>query len=358
VSHSSQAGPQGLGPISVVRGSLPRGHLDAPIRAGELRGPLPRGRYAVTGAAGFIGSHLSERLLADGHEVVGIDNFSAFYDRALKQSNLAAVKLSSRFQLREADLATADVGGLLEGCDAVFHLAAQAGVRDSWGSTFAAYARDNIITTQRLLEALRARDIPAVMASSSSVYGDARRLPVTEESPMAPRSPYGLTKLAGEHMARVYGEQYGVRVVSLRYFTVYGPRQRPDMAFTRFLIAAATRGDVQVLGDGQQSRDFTYVSDAVDATVRAMSAPAGSVYNVGGQHPVTIARVLDLISSLGAAPLTVRHLPAAAGDVRGTWADSRKAHRELGWRPSVSLEDGLRAQYEWVRSTNFQERAA
>ena len=315
-------------------------------------------RYLVTGAAGFIGSHLSERLLADGHTVVGVDSFSSFYSRSLKEANLALLTRSPRFALHEADLADADIGVLLRGCAGVFPLAAQAGVRGSWGATFADYARDNVLVTQRLLEALRQHPVPAVIASSSSVYGNASRLPVAEDSPTYPVSPYGLTKLADEHLMRIYVEEYGLGVVALRYVTVYGPRQRPDMAFTRFLTAAARGGTVQVLGDGRQSRDFTYVSDAVDATVRALGGSPGRVFNIGGGSPVSLAETIAIISSLGGPGFTVEHLPVARGDVRSTWGDASRARREIGWRPQVGLEEGLRAQRDWLSSTGLELRAA
>ncbi len=305
----------------------------------------------MTGAAGFIGSHLCERLLGDGHDVVGVDNFSTFYDRARKEENLHAAQASSRFVLRDVDLAVADIGAVLEDCDGVFHLAAQAGVRGSWGETFDIYTRDNIVVTQRLLEALRFHRVPAVLASSSSVYGNAAQLPASEDAPLAPMSPYGLTKLAVEQLVRIYVAQYGLDVVSLRYFTVFGPRQRPDMAFTRFLTAALTGGVVHVLGDGRQTRDFTYVSDAVDATVQALGGPRGAVYNVGGGSPASIEAVLALVTAISGAALTVDHQTFAAGDVTHTWADTSRARRELDWRPRVSLEDGLRAHLDWVAST-------
>ncbi len=252
----------------------------------------------------------------------------------------------------------ADIGDLLAGCDGVFHLAAQAGVRGSWGTSFDIYTRDNIVATQRLLEALRGHRVPAVLASSSSVYGNAAHLPAVEQAPLAPMSPYGLTKLAVEQLVRIYVAQYGLDVVSLRYFTVFGPRQRPDMAFTRFLTAAVTSGVVHVHGDGRQTRDFTYVSDAVDATIRALGGPGGRVYNVGGGNPASIEAVLALVTAVSGAALTVDHQASAAGDVNHTWADTSRARRELGWRPRVSLEDGLRAHLDWVLSTLSAAAAA
>ncbi|HVC42991.1 MAG TPA: NAD-dependent epimerase/dehydratase family protein [Candidatus Saccharimonadales bacterium] len=325
--------------------SIPR-----PDRSG-VRPTVERapGTVVVTGAAGFIGSHLCERLLADGYDVVGVDNFSTFYNRTRKEDNLRTARRSRRFRLHEADLMTADLDAILDGACGIFHLAARAGVRDSWGDTFAIYTRDNVGATQRLLEALRRNPVPAVFASSSSVYGDAPRLPVKESDPLAPSSPYGLTKLATEHLARIYVKEYGLNVVSLRYFTVFGPRQRPDMAFTRFLSAALAGEPIRIFGDGRQTRDFTYVSDVVDATVRALRGPAGAVYNIGGGTPASLEEVLLHIAQAVGASLHVEPRPRALGDVAHTWADTTRARDELGWSAQVSLEDGLGAQLEWLR---------
>jgi nucleoside-diphosphate-sugar epimerase len=309
------------------------------------------GTIVVTGAAGFIGSHLCERLLSDGYEVIGMDNFSTFYNRGRKEDNLRVALRSPRFRLDEGDLMTADLDAMLDGASGVFHLAAQAGVRDSWGDTFGIYTRDNIGATQRLLEALRRHPMPAVFASSSSVYGTAPRLPVRESDRLAPASPYGLTKLATEHLARIYVEEYGLDLVSLRYFTVFGPRQRPDMAFTRFLSAALAGESVRVFGDGRQTRDFTYVSDVVDATVRALRGPAGAVYNIGGGTPASLEEVLLRIAQAIGASVRVEHRPRALGDVAHTWADTTRARAELKWSPQVGLEEGLRAQLDWLRAT-------
>ena len=312
---------------------------------------MRQGRFLVTGAAGFIGSHLCERLLADGHLVRGVDRFSPFYDRAVKESNLAACGLCPGFELVEADLARADLEHLLADVQGVFHLAAQPGVRDSWGPSFTGYVSDNVVATQRLLEALSDHPVPMVMASSSSVYGDAETLPVPEGAELRPVSPYGLTKLTAEHLAAVYGAQRGTRVVTLRYFTVYGPRQRPDMAFTRLIGAAVAGEPLRILGDGAQSRDFTYVADAVDASVRGLDAPAGAVYNVGGGQPASLDTVLGILPRLLDRPLVVLREPAALGDVRHTWADTSRVRADLGWVPRTSLLDGLAAQVAWAEAS-------
>jgi UDP-glucose 4-epimerase len=306
-------------------------------------------RYLVTGAAGFIGSHLSERLLSDGHRVRGVDRFSTYYDRSIKQSNLAGCQGLDGFELVEADLVDADIEILLRDVDGVFHLAAQPGVRASWGEGFGDYVRDNVIATQRLFEALRWRPVSTVYASSSSVYGNAPSLPVAEGTELRPISPYGLTKLTGESLARIYVAQHGIHAVGLRYFTVYGPRQRPDMAFTRFASEALGGRPLRLLGDGTQSRDFTFVTDAVDATLRALSMPAGQVYNIGGGEPTTLNAVFDTLEELVERPINIVRDAVALGDVGHTWADTSKARMEMGWTPRIGLRAGLAAQVEWVR---------
>lgn len=308
-------------------------------------------RYLVTGAAGFIGSHLCERLLGDGHIVRGVDRFAPYYDRAVKQANVGECRGHDRFELVETDLAEADLDVLLSDVDGVFHLAGQPGVRASWGDGFVDYVRDNVVATQRLFEALCRRGVPTVVASSSSVYGDAASLPVPEdEAGLRPVSPYGLTKLTVEHLARIYVEQRGIHVVALRYFTVYGPRQRPDMAFNRFIGHAIEGRTLRVLGDGGQSRDFSYVTDVVDATIRALRTPAGRIYNVGGGQPTSINDVIDALEFLLRRPVGVIREAVALGDVRHTWADTTKARSELGWTPRTDLRAGLAAQVAWQQS--------
>jgi UDP-glucuronate 4-epimerase len=324
-----------------------------PARTGgyvsHTRRPLTVATYLVTGAAGFIGSHLSERLLANGHHVVGVDRFSEYYGRDHKEANIASCRLHHRFELHEADLVDVDVDQLLRDVDGVFHLAAQPGVRPSWGEGFVHYVRDNIVATQRLFEALARNPVRSVVASSSSVYGDVEALPVSEDAAaLHPVSPYGLTKLTIEHLARIYVQQHRIHTVLLRYFTVYGPRQRPDMAFTRFVRAALTGEPLHVLGDGSQSRDFSYVHDVVDATIRALDAPAGHTYNIGGGEPTSLNAVIDALEHLLGRPVKVQRGEVSAGDVRHTWADTTRARRELGWTPSTPLRDGLAAQLAWA----------
>jgi len=309
-------------------------------------------RVVVTGAAGFIGSHLVESLLADGYDVVGVDGFTDYYPRPLKERNLARARENGRFRLLEGCLQDLELPALLEGADQVYHLAAQAGVRASWGRDFAVYTEHNVLATQRLLEAAVEAGVPRLInASSSSVYGDAPTLPLREDAVCRPVSPYGVTKLAAEHLALLYHRNHALPTVSLRYFTVYGPRQRPDMAFHRFLAAARDRAPVSVFGDGAQTRDFTYVTDIVSATrAAAVSGRPGCVYNVGGGERVAINDVLRLVERVTGLRLRVQHEEAQKGDMRDTFADTGAARRDLGFRSSVSLEEGLEREWEWLRS--------
>lgn len=307
------------------------------------------GTYAVTGCAGFIGSHLAEELLARDHAVIGVDAFTDYYARELKEANVDLLGGDANFQLLEADLAADPLEPLLEDVDGVFHLAAQPGVRGSWGGTFVLYARDNVVATQRLFEAALAANVRVVWASSSSVYGNAETHPTREEARPRPISPYGITKLTCEHLADAYAESFGLEQIVVRYFTVYGPRQRPDMAFTKIVRALADGTPFPVFGTGEQSRDVTYVADAVAATIAAMEkAPPGAVYNVGGGSETTLNGVIALCERLAARTLDRRSEPAAAGDVRATCADITRARRELGWSPRTWLEDGLGAQLAWA----------
>lgn len=305
-------------------------------------------RVLVTGAAGFIGSHLCERLVAEGHDVRGLDGFTDYYDRGRKELYLQDLRSSERFELIEADLATAGLHAATEGVEAIFHLAAQPGVRGSWGASFDVYLRDNVLATQRLLEAMLPHRPRFVLASSSSVYGQADRLPVSEEDAARPISPYGVTKLAAEHLATLYRRAHELSVVTLRYFTVYGPRQRPDMALARFLEAAVRGVPLEVLGNGEQSRDFTFVGDAVDATVKALGAPSGSCYNVGGGSRATVNEVVAMVEELLGRRLEVHRRPAATGDALHTWADTTRIRQDLGWKPATGLREGLRLQVEWT----------
>ena len=306
----------------------------------------------VTGCAGFVGSHLTDALLADGHEVLGVDMLLDNYPWGLKLENLAQAREFDTFHFLPLDVSEAELEPLVDECNVVFHLAAEPGVRSSWGNRFASYERNNVLATQRLLEAVKPwPEKRVVYASSSSVYGEAERLPTVEETVPRPFSPYGVTKLAGEQLCSLYHGNFGLATVSLRYFSVYGPRQRPDMAFNRFCRAALGGEPLTVFGDGEQTRDFTFVGDVVAATRAAAVAPSapGRVYNVGGGSRVSVNEALGLIAAFSGRPLDVRYLDSERGDVRDTGAETARARRDLGFRPATSVEDGLCAEFEWMR---------
>jgi UDP-glucose 4-epimerase len=307
----------------------------------------------VTGGAGFIGSHLSERLLAQGAEVVALDAFTDFYPRPLKESNLANLRGRTGYRFVETSIADADLPALLDGVTHVFHLAAQAGVRKSWGREFQVYTTLNVDATQVLLEACVGRPIERlVYASSSSVYGDDVAIPMREDALPQPVSPYGVTKLAAEQLCHLYFVNHAVPTVSLRYFTVYGPRQRPDMGFHRFFTAIGAGRPLVQFGDGLQTRDFTFVADAVAATAAAaVHGVPGRVYNIGGGSRVSLREVFDLIARVSGRPVTLDRQPAQKGDMRDTYADTTRAREDLGFRPSVTLEQGLAEMYRWMEST-------
>jgi UDP-glucose 4-epimerase len=304
----------------------------------------------VTGAAGFVGSHLSERLIGSGATVTGVDCFTDYYPRALKERNLAALRQSPGFTLVEQPLADANLEGLLDGTTHVFHLAAQAGVRKSWGRDFHVYTVNNIEATQILLEACVGKPIERfVYASSSSIYGDEVPLPMREDARPQPVSPYGVTKLAAEQLCHLYHVNHSVPTVSLRYFTVYGPRQRPDMGFSRFFTAILEGQSLPMFGDGRQTRDFTFVADAVSATVAAATrGKPGGVYNIGGGSRVELLEVFEVIRAVTGRPVKIERLESQRGDMRDTYADTTRARTNLGFAPTVTLEQGLRAQYEWM----------
>jgi nucleoside-diphosphate-sugar epimerase len=311
----------------------------------------------VTGAAGFIGSHLVERLLAEGGEVTGVDCFTDYYDPQLKRRNLAVALTHPRFRLLELDLGAADLAAL-PAVSLVFHQAAQAGVRSSWGRDFAAYVHHNVLATQRLLERYRDAGLERfVYASSSSVYGDAERFPTPEDVLPRPFSPYGVTKLAGEHLTLLYGRNFGVPVVALRYFTVYGPRQRPDMAFHRFCHALLTGRPITVYGDGRQSRDFTFIDDAVEANLRAATrAAAQGVYNVGGGSQVELLDAIRILERALETRAELRFEPLPPGDPPRTRADATRIRGDLGFAPATPIEQGLKAEAAWAHQLYARER--
>jgi UDP-glucuronate 4-epimerase len=297
-------------------------------------------KYLVTGAAGFIGSHLAESLEQQGHDVVAVDCFTDYYDPALKEEN------ASGLDVLRLDLAEEDPP--LDGVDGVFHLAGQPGVR-SFGDVFDEYVRRNLVATRRVFEAAARAGVRVVFSSSSSIYGDAERYPTPEDADPRPISPYGITKHGCEQLARAYARAFGLDVVVLRYFTFYGPRQRPDMAFARIVDALARGSAFELYGDGLQSRAFTFVADGVEATVAAMErAPAGAVYNVGGGAEATMRDAIETLERVSGRSLELIERPAAKGDVRRTAPDTARVERDLGWRATTTLEDGLRAQWEWA----------
>jgi nucleoside-diphosphate-sugar epimerase len=309
----------------------------------------------VTGAAGFIGSSLADALTKRGDDVVGLDCFTDYYGRDIKEANLAPLRARSNFRFVEDTIQSVPLDALLDGVTHIYHLAAQAGVRKSWGQDFLTYTTHNVDATQRLLEAVKARPITRfVYASSSSVYGDDVPIPMREDVRVQPLSPYGVTKLAAEHLCLLYTANYGVPTVSLRFFTVYGPKQRPDMGFHRFMRAALTGAPITLYGDGEQTRDFTFIDDIVAALMAAGDrGPAGTVYNIGGGSRVSINEVLARIEEIAGHPLDIRREAAQMGDMRDTFADTSRARADLGFAPRTSLADGLRAEYEWLKSLGY-----
>jgi UDP-glucuronate 4-epimerase len=295
-------------------------------------------RTIVTGAAGFIGSQLSEALVAAGHEVVGLDCFTDYYEQELKEENARGLDVR-RVDLAEDALDFSDF-------DTVFHLAGQPGAR-SFGAVFPDYLRRNVLATQRVFEAAVAAGVPVVWASSSSVYGDAERYPTPEDVTPRPKNPYGITKLCCEHLHDTYTRMFGLRAVALRYFTVYGPRQRPDMAFARVVAALARGEEFELYGDGSQSRSFTYVGDVVDATIRAAGAAPG-IYNVGGGDEASMRDALALLEEVAGRQLAVTYGPAQVGDMQRTKADTTRIEQEIGWRATTSLREGLTAHWQWA----------
>jgi len=296
-------------------------------------------RYVVTGAAGFIGSHLAEQLVGRGDDVIGLDCFSDYYDPALKEENARGL------DVRRVDLAEDELD--FRGVDGVFHLAGQPGVR-SFGDVFPLYVRRNVLATQRVLEAAARDGARVVFASSSSIYGAAERYPTPEDTRPHPLSPYGITKLTCEHLAEAYARAFGLDCVVLRYFNAFGPRQRPDMAFTRIAFALAEGRTFELYGDGEQSRGWTYVADVVTATIAAMQRGSGT-YNAGGALEASMNEAIELFERVSGRTLDVRRHPPVPGDQRRTRADTTRIRSELGWAPQTTLEQGVQAQWEWAR---------
>ena len=312
----------------------------------------------VTGCAGFIGSHLSESLINKGHSVVGLDALTTYYPVVTKRANLLGILAGlpdrrgrKRFKFMEKDLLKTDLEKLFSDADYIFHLAAQPGVRKSWGADFGVYVRDNVLATQAVLEAAKSckRLKKLVYASSSSVYGDAESFPIKEDNTLRPLSPYGVTKLAAENLCMAYWKSFGIPVVALRFFTVYGPRQRPDMAFNVFIKHMLEGKPLPVFHSGAQVRDFTFVSDAVNAVIRAAEAKVtGEAINVAGGSRVSVNHVIRLISGIIGTRYDVKYSGDPRGDVKKTWADTSKARKRLGFKPEVSLKQGLEKEIRWM----------
>ncbi|HEY7168101.1 MAG TPA: NAD-dependent epimerase/dehydratase family protein [Candidatus Binatia bacterium] len=312
-------------------------------------------KIVVTGVAGFIGSHLAEKLLDEHHEVLGVDMFLDNYARDLKQRNLAGLKKRSGFSFIEQDLLSVDCGGLLNGVDYLFHLAGQPGVRSSWGRDFARYTDNNILVTQNLLEAARSAGLKKfVYASTSSVYGDTDDLPMRETGRTRPVSPYGVSKLSAEHLCYLYFKAYGIPTVSLRFFTVYGPRQRADMFFHIAMRGLLKNEEVPLFDDGEQTRDFTYCSDIVDGVFAAgFSTDAGEIFNLGGGTRNSLLNAIAVMEDIAGRKLRLKRFDRQKGDVRHTFASIEHAQEKLGYSPGVSLEQGLARQWEWIQTLGY-----
>ncbi|MEW6457284.1 MAG: NAD-dependent epimerase/dehydratase family protein [Acidobacteriota bacterium] len=306
-------------------------------------------KFVVTGAAGFIGSHLCERLLAEGNVVIGVDSFSDYYSPIIKEKNIKSILGNKNFLFLRGKMEEMEIEKILKGCDGVFHLAAQPGVRKSWGLDFEVYVRTNVLLTQKILEVLK--NIPVkkfIYASSSSVYGNAG-IPFRENSELKPVSPYGVTKLAGENLCFLYFENFKIPVISLRYFTVYGPRQRPDMGFHKFFLSILDGREIEVYGDGNQSRDFTYIDDVINGTISSYYyGVAGEVYNIGGGTNIRLNSIFPLFENITGRKIRIKYLKEVSGDVRHTQADYLKAQRDLKFKPNGKLEDGLEKQWKWM----------
>ena len=324
----------------------------ARVQTENVPGPQGAGvRCLVTGAAGFIGSHLAERLVGEGYEVIGVDSFSDYYSADLKAANLSGLGSERRFRFVRGDLLTCRLEELLVGVEYIFHQAGQPGVRGGWGKSFDQYLNNNVLATQRLLEAAKGLSLEKfVYASSSSVYGETESFPTSEEVVPHPVSPYGVSKLAGEQLCYLYWRNYAIPTISLRYFTVYGPRQRPDMAFHKFIRAISEGSPMAVYGDGSQTRDVTYIDDVVSANLlAAKSDVVGQVMNIGGESQITLLDSIGMIQEIVGEPATLDFEQTMHGEPKDTAADISHARKHLGYEPSVGLEEGLSKQVEWFR---------
>lgn len=305
----------------------------------------------ITGVAGFIGSHIAKRILKMGLEVIGIDSFTDYYSRQIKESNIKDILNDKKFTFIEGDILEVNLVEILRDVEYIFHEAAQAGVRASWGQYFDTYVKNNILTTQRLLEVCKDSLIlkKIIYASSSSVYGETKVLPMAEDHPTNPVSPYGVSKLAAEHLCMLYWKNFGVPTVSLRYFTVYGPGQRPDMGFNKFIKAAVKDEEIIIYGDGNQTRDFTFVSDIVDANILAMESDVkGEIFNIGGGIRISVLDIIEILRQIIGKQIKITNIAFQKGDVMDTFSDTSKAASILGYSPKKRLQDGLQEEYEWL----------
>ncbi len=309
-------------------------------------------RIFVTGAAGFIGSQLCRALIQNGESVIGVDSFTDFYPRWIKEKNIQPLLNHPKFEFLYEDIITLDLNEVMEKVEAVFHLAAQPGVRTSWGDDFSIYTKNNIDVTQRILESAKNISLRKfIYASSSSVYGLSPQFPMRESQLLYPYSPYGVTKLAAEHLCFLYHRNYGIPCVSLRFFTVYGPGQRPDMAFHRFLKAIGDEKEIKVYGDGQQTRDFTYIDDIIRANVSSLTnGRPGETYNIGGGTQIKLADIIPILEKICRKTIRIKFQEGQKGDVRHTFADIRKAKKDLNYNPQISLEDGLKEEWNWIQT--------
>ncbi len=309
----------------------------------------------ITGVAGFIGSHLAERLLKEGFELIGVDSFHDYYPKKIKENNLKRLIDNTKFGFIEGNILNLNLKEILSRVDGVFHQAAIPGVRASWGNGFNQYVENNILGTQVLLEACKDKKIKKfIYASSSSVYGDADELPVKETFSTNPISPYGLSKLSGEHLAILYFKGYGIPTVCLRYFTVYGPRQRPDMGFHKFISAILQGKEIEIYGGGEQTRDFTFIDDAVEANLQAFfEGKEGEIYNVGGRSRIRLIEAIKIIEEISGEKARLKYIEPQKGDARHTYADVSKAKRDFGYSPKVDIYEGLKKHYEWLKENLY-----
>jgi len=312
----------------------------------------------ITGVAGFVGSHLAERLLEEGFDLIGVDSFLDYYPKEIKENNLRRVIENPKFKFIEGNLLGLNLKEIFEQVEAVFHQAAIPGVRASWGKDFSQYVENNIQATQVLLEACKDVKIKKfIYASSSSVYGDSDELPIKETSPTQPVSPYGVSKLAGEHLTSLYFKGYGIPTVSLRYFTVYGPRQRPDMGFHKFISAVLLGREIDIYGTGEQTRDFTFIGDAVEANLQAFfGGKEGEVYNVGGGSRIKLIETIRIIEEISGKRADLKYRDPQRGDAKHTYADVSKAKRDFGYSPEVNIYEGLKRHYEWLKENLYVYR--